>query len=197
MPRHALTTLVRFQRGLSGKGSDEREREREGANGELRCLRPPVPGQGCWAEQRGDTGTRCARHTGLEASYSPHLAFSSFEGRERPTFFSLPCSVLLPSHVPWSPGTPPASESFLDISTQCHAAPACSPIFLVCLDSNLLTKSTPWVCLSRHRLQSGAKGRPTESLNKHMLVDLSIVKDTAIISSRAFFVGLPQGEKRV
>lgn len=95
------------------------------------------------------------------------------------------------------PGSAPPSEPFLNISTQSHAVLDCSLLFIMCFDSRLLTKSTPWVCLSRNHRQSRVEGWPTESLNKHMLVDLSLVKDTTIISSGAFFIGLLQGERKI
>lgn len=171
-------------------------REGEGAKGEPQSFKPPVPGRGGWPERRGHWPLLCLPHgPGGFVLTTPDVQL--FHRQEWPTFSFLPCPVLLSSLTPWPPGTLPSSEPFLDISTQGHAVPACSPIFLVCLDSSPLTKSTPWVCLSRHHLQSRAKGWPTESLNKHMLVDLSILKDTAIISSRAFFVGLLQGEKQI
>lgn len=72
-------------------------------------FKDPVQGHGSWPERKGH------RPGGLELT-TPD--FPIFFRWERLTSFFLPCPAFLPSLSPWSPGTPPPPEPFLDISPQ-------------------------------------------------------------------------------
>lgn len=148
-----LTTVIKFQRGLSRKGSDQRWSQRRATG-----VRGLVPGPGGWPECRDtDSLHRCWAWT---ASLPPPPALSC--PLQAWQFQSSP-SCLAPVA---SPAHPQPLNLFWTFPH--NDALQVAHEFFLCLDSSLLTKSTPWVGLSHHHPKAARRAGPrSHSVSTH------------------------------
>lgn len=128
MLEHVITTLVKFQRGLSRTGSDQRRRQQVGATPSkaLSQDRAAGPSKGTVA-----CSPLPCRPAGLSPSTpDPHASPPAWGSPPSPCcLFQGPAQ-----HIP-------SPEPSLEISAQRHGALGCSLILLACCASSLFAKT--------------------------------------------------------